>query len=73
MSGWVMCHGSCVACQAPIAFNPHRVPSLTVSGQREPLCRVCFARWNTIHRTSKGLEALPLNSDAYEPMLEELL
>jgi hypothetical protein len=58
--------GSCVACHAMITFNPHHVPSLRVRGEREPLCKSCFARWNKIHRTSQGLEPLPLHPEAYE-------
>ncbi len=59
--------GQCVACGALITFNPHHVPSIRVNGSREPLCPACFARWNEIHRTSKGLEPLPLHPDAFEP------
>jgi len=59
--------GSCVACHAALTFNPNRVPSIWFKGSREPLCRVCFASWNAIHRTSKGLKPVALNPDAYEP------
>jgi hypothetical protein len=63
--GYAMCMGFCVACKAPIKFNPVRVPSITVNGTRQPLCKSCFNRWNQIHRTSKGLPAEPLAADAY--------
>jgi hypothetical protein len=59
--------GECVACAVPLCFNPHHVPSLRVNGVREPLCIVCFNRWNEIHRVAKGLEPLPLHPDAYAP------
>lgn len=59
--------GSCVACRATITFNPTWVPSIRVNGSREPLCPACHARWNQIHRVSKGLEPLPIHPEAYEP------
>jgi hypothetical protein len=59
--------GSCVGCQALITFNPSLVPSLRVNGQREPLCPRCHARWNEIHRTSKGLPPLEAHPEAWEP------
>jgi hypothetical protein len=64
--GFVYLHCFCIACKAPLACNPVKVPSLVVNGQREPLCRSCFARWNELHRTSKGLDPIPLEPDAYE-------
>ena len=71
MSGYCFVIGSCVACGVPLNFNPNRVPSIRVNGEREPLCRGCFAQWNTIHRTSKGLEPIALDPQAYSPEPEE--
>lgn len=62
---WV--HGHCVACKTFLSFNPDHVPSLRIKGIREPLCRECFASWNAIHKTAKGLPEVPLHPDAYEP------
>ena len=59
--------GECVSCGSVITFNPNRVPSLLVNGSREPLCRGCFGEWNQYHRTSKGLEPLKLEPNAYGP------
>lgn len=59
-------YGVCVGCGCPMSFNPHRVPSLIVSGVREPLCRSCFEVWNQIHRTDKGLDPIPLHPRAYD-------
>lgn len=67
MAGFRMCHGHCIACGGFISFNVTYVPSITVNGKREPLCRTCFERWNTLHRTDKGLKPLPIHPDAYEP------
>lgn len=58
--------GNCINCKVMITFSPSHVPSLTVNGRREPLCKTCFERWNEIHRTSKGLEPLEIHPDAYE-------
>jgi len=58
--------GCCVACGARITFNPHCVPSLRVNGEREPICASCHARWNEIHRVSKGIAPEPIHPDAYE-------
>lgn len=64
---FMMVHGFCCACGRPISYNPNRVPSLPVNGQREAICRYCHAEWNRIHRTEKGLDPIPLHPDAYEP------
>ena len=64
---FMVAHGACVNCGTFISFNPNHVPSLTVNGQREPLCRSCHARWNEIHRTAKGLPVISPHPQAYEP------
>lgn len=63
---YMMVHGFCIACNSPINYNPNHVPSLPVNGKREAICRSCHAEWNRIHRTSKGMEPLPLHPQAYE-------
>ena len=62
---FMQCIGSCFACSKVITFDPHKVPSLTIDGIREPICSSCHARWNEIHRTSKGLEPIALDPNAY--------
>ncbi len=57
----------CVACGATFTCNPELVPSIRVGGKREPICRVCHARWNEIHRTSQGLAPEEARPGAYEP------
>ena len=66
--GYMMVHGPCVGCGVLMSYNAERVPSLVLNGEREPLCRDCFDRWNKIHRTSKGLPPEPINPDAYNPL-----
>lgn len=58
--------GGCAACGRVITFNPDRVPSIRVNGRREPLCPACFARWNEIHRVSKGLPPVEPDPLAWE-------
>lgn len=70
LMGFVTVIGQCVACKTPITFNPLKVPSILVQGKREPLCQGCFNQWNMIHRTSKNLEPVVLDPDAYEPCAE---
>ena len=59
--------GGCINCGVMITFNPSRVPSIRVNGVREPLCVTCHARWNEIHRSSKGLEPVAIHPEAFEP------
>ena len=64
---WVLVYCYCVSCKRPLSCNPNRVPSIRVKGEREPICRSCFVRWNEVHRVSKGLEPLKLLEGAYAP------
>ncbi len=70
MSEYILATSCCVSCHKMIQFNPDKVPSIRPynKGAREPLCKECFDKWNEIHRTSKGLEPIPLEKDAYEPL-----
>ena len=65
---FMFCHSVCCNCKTAISFNPERVPSVRVHGEREPLCAGCFDEWNRIHRTSRGLAPLALHPDAFEPL-----
>lgn len=67
MTGYMIVLGNCVNCGRFLSFNPDKVPSIRVAGKREPICPRCFGSWNEIHRTSKGLDPLPLHPDAYGP------
>jgi len=70
--GYYMVMAPCVNCQRLISFNPHYVPSirLTPEGEKFPLCESCFNRWNVKHRTSHGLEPVPLDPRAYKEIEE---
>lgn len=66
---YAIAFGHCLICRQPFGFNPLRVPSFRVNGEREPICSGCFERINVI-RAEKGL---PLNvqlPSAYEPCEE---
>ncbi len=65
---FMYCHSDCANCRHPISYNADRVPSLSLSGVRHAICAVCFAEWNRIHRTSKGLDPVRLHPDAYKPL-----
>lgn len=56
----------CINCGARMCCNPVKVPSISVDGRKEPLCRACADKWNQIHRISKGLEPVAIQPDAYE-------
>lgn len=73
MPGFAFVACNCAACGAFMQANPVHCPSLSVNGSREPICEACFNRWNHIHRTSKGLEPIPLHPEAYTGCPEEEL
>ena len=66
---YVTAMNACIGCKRPFSYNPHRVPSVTVNGTREPICPDCVARYNPI-RAAKGLEPIVPLPGAYEPMDE---
>lgn len=53
----------CCSCKMIIGFNPNKVPSLIVDGNREPLCKDCAELWNEMHPEI----ARPIQEGAYEP------
>jgi hypothetical protein len=70
--GYALCMGTCFACHKTFAFNPLRVPSIRVSGSREPICRDCIERANPL-RIANGLPAIVPAPDAYEACDEKEL
>jgi hypothetical protein len=61
---------ACVRCGRLFFYNPLRVPSVVVNGQREPLCRPCV-EWANRERAAKGLATWPIHHDAYEAVDEQ--
>lgn len=73
MSGWVYCHGPCIACGRIFSYNPNHVPSTrALTGKREPVCGPCIVRLNA-KRAQLGLEPWTISPMAYEPEPEEEL
>jgi hypothetical protein len=58
--------GECFGCHQLFSFNPHRVPSVVVHGEREPICEACVARVNP-RRIANGLDPIVPLPGAYEP------
>jgi len=72
MTGYVMAHSACIGCGRVFSYNPVRVPSLFVNGQREPVCRDCVERVNP-GRIKNGLAPIVPHPEAYEPCDESEL
>ena len=64
--GYELCMGVCIACGRVFGFNPHRVPSVRVKGEREPVCQECIEVANA-KRKAAGLPELKVLPGAYEP------
>jgi hypothetical protein len=47
------------------SFNPNKVPSIRLDGERRPFCRACVAHLNTI-RVAKDLPPIVPLPGAYE-------
>jgi hypothetical protein len=69
MAGFVFVLGPCYGCCKPFTFNPLRVPSIVVNGERQPICRECVALANP-RRKANGLAEIVPHPDAYEPWEE---
>lgn len=70
--GYAIVMGNCYACGQFMRFNPVRVPSIRVSGVREPVCRACIERANPL-REQNGLDPIAIHPDAYEACEESEL
>lgn len=70
--GYALAFGPCVCCKVTFGFNPMRVPSIRVNGQREPVCRGCVERANPL-RIEKGLPPIEIHPEAYEACHESEL
>lgn len=70
--GYVVVISPCYGCGLPFSYNPHKVPSINISGVRRPICKSCVERINP-RRVAKGLEPIIPAPDAYEPMDENEL
>ena len=70
--GWVTCIAECFGCKKVFGFNPNKVPSIRVSGNKEPICQSCV-EWANPLRVENGLEEIQVDPEAYRPLPEEAL
>lgn len=70
--GYALVHSACCGCGRVIGYNPHRVPSVTINGSREPVCSECIRLANGL-RADRGLPPIVPHPDAYEPIHESEL
>jgi len=72
MTGYAFVLGGCFGCGRMFAFSPVRVPSISIAGERRPVCQVCVDRVNPMRRKNGLPEIVPL-AGAYEPCSEDEL
>jgi len=71
--GYAVMMSPCLICDKVFGYNPHRVPSIRVNGERQPVCLPCIVQENR-RRQLVGQELLPdPHPDAYEPIQESEL
>jgi hypothetical protein len=63
--GYVFATSPCYGCKQIFSYNPMRVPSIRIDGDRRPICRACVERVNP-QRVANGLDPIVPLSDAYE-------
>jgi hypothetical protein len=69
---FAMAFGNCYGCGRPFGYNPMRVPSIRIAGDRKPICLTCVNRANPM-REANGLEPIVPHPEAYEPCDESEL
>ena len=60
---FMFCLGFCANCKKSVTFNPSKVPSIRVNGEKEPLCFECATKWSRLHPEAK----FEIDPEAYEP------
>jgi hypothetical protein len=63
--GYMTAMSACFGCNRLFSYNPERVPSIRVNGEREPICAECVARANP-ERAKNGLELIVPLPGAYD-------
>ena len=68
--GYAMGHGPCINCGNVFSYNPVHVPSITVRGVKEPICKDCITVENSrrINDPALDLPVFDIHPDAYEPV-----
>jgi len=62
---FMVAFGACICCGQLFSFNPDRVPSVIVRGEREPVCEDCMRAANKL-RISRGERPHEILVGAYE-------
>jgi hypothetical protein len=62
--GYAVAVGPCFGCKRTFAFDPDKVPSIPINGEREPICRHCVTRVNP-QRKRNGLPPIHVLPGAY--------
>lgn len=70
--GCAMVHSPCFGCGRVFDYNPHRVPSIPIEGDRRPICQACVDLVNP-QRIRNGLSPIVPLPGAYDPIPEEEL
>lgn len=70
--GYAFCTSSCIGCGRVFNYNPMRVPSITIEGDRKPICQTCVDRVNP-QRVANGLDPIVPFPDAYDACNESEL
>lgn len=63
--GYATAMSTCFGCGKLFSYNPVRVPSIRIEGDRKPICRECVELVNPM-RVKNGLEPIVPAPDAYE-------
>ena len=67
--GYAIVHSACFGCSRVFGYNPHRVPSIPINGDRKPICQDCVDLCNPA-RIRNGLQPIVPMPGAYEPIEE---
>jgi|TARA_R100000306_G_scaffold61516_1_gene64292 hypothetical protein len=71
--GYAIMMSPCLTCGKIFGYNPHLVPSISVNGERHPVCLPCIVEENR-RRQLVGQELLgDPRPGAYEPIQESEL
>ena len=63
--GYMFILGNCFACGNLFTFNATWVPSITIDGEKLPVCESCMTLANAKRKTM-GLDPHYIHPDAYE-------
>ena len=70
---YALVYSPCIGCGKVFGYNPHRVPSVRIDGERQPVCKECIEAENVKRKrlNDPELPILIYHPDAYEPIPEE--